>query len=118
VRSSYAENLGASRQWNQHRIDADPDRSLLGVLRDDLDLTGSKYGSAKGMWRLHRAPRWASYALVRNQAWRGRGKKIITIESLEQNGRCIRFRKPSSMRKHFSALTAHPDDYVGLRFAE
>jgi aerobic-type carbon monoxide dehydrogenase small subunit (CoxS/CutS family) len=29
-------------------IDADPERSLLSVLRDDLDLTGSKYGCGEG----------------------------------------------------------------------
>src|SRR5438552_3372269 len=31
-----------------HRINADAERSLLGVLRDDLDLTGSKYGCGEG----------------------------------------------------------------------
>ncbi len=30
------------------RIDADPDQSLLSVLRDDLNLTGSKYGCGEG----------------------------------------------------------------------
>src|SRR2546425_4416758 len=30
------------------RIAADADRSLLSVLRDDLDLTGSKYGCGEG----------------------------------------------------------------------
>ena len=30
------------------RVDADRDRPLLGVLRDDLDLTGSKYGCGEG----------------------------------------------------------------------
>src|SRR5260370_38399639 len=30
------------------KIDADPERSLLSVLRDDLDLTGSKYGCGEG----------------------------------------------------------------------
>ncbi|HWE40351.1 MAG TPA: (2Fe-2S)-binding protein [Isosphaeraceae bacterium] len=30
------------------RVDADPDRSLLSVLRDDLDLTGAKYGCGEG----------------------------------------------------------------------
>jgi aerobic-type carbon monoxide dehydrogenase small subunit (CoxS/CutS family) len=30
------------------RVDADPDRSLLSVLRDDLNLTGSKYGCGEG----------------------------------------------------------------------
>jgi aerobic-type carbon monoxide dehydrogenase small subunit (CoxS/CutS family) len=34
---------GARRQ-----IDADPGRSLLSVLRDDLDLTGTKYGCGEG----------------------------------------------------------------------
>ena len=30
------------------RIDADPDRTLLGVLREDLDPTGTKYGCGEG----------------------------------------------------------------------
>jgi aerobic-type carbon monoxide dehydrogenase small subunit (CoxS/CutS family) len=30
------------------RIDADPERSLLSVLRDDLDLTGTKFGCGEG----------------------------------------------------------------------
>jgi aerobic-type carbon monoxide dehydrogenase small subunit (CoxS/CutS family) len=30
------------------RVDADPDRSLLSVLRDDLNLSGSKYGCGEG----------------------------------------------------------------------
>ena len=29
-------------------LEADPERSLLSVLRDDLDLTGSKYGCGEG----------------------------------------------------------------------
>ncbi len=29
-------------------VDADPERSLLSVLRDDLNLTGSKYGCGEG----------------------------------------------------------------------
>ncbi|MFN7993114.1 MAG: (2Fe-2S)-binding protein [Bryobacteraceae bacterium] len=32
----------------RRRIDADPERSLLSVLRDDLDLTGAKYGCGEG----------------------------------------------------------------------
>ena len=33
---------------NLHTVDADPDTSLLSVLRDQLDLTGSKYGCGEG----------------------------------------------------------------------
>ena len=33
---------------SQVPIDADSDRMLLGVLRDDLDLTGAKYGCGEG----------------------------------------------------------------------
>src|SRR5438270_8856475 len=32
----------------RRRIDADAERPLLSVLRDDLDLTGSKYGCGEG----------------------------------------------------------------------
>jgi xanthine dehydrogenase iron-sulfur cluster and FAD-binding subunit A len=29
---------------SRHMVDVDPDRALLGVSRDDLNLTGTKYG--------------------------------------------------------------------------
>ena len=33
---------------SKRMLDADPDRSLLSVLRDDLELTGCKYGCGEG----------------------------------------------------------------------
>ena len=33
---------------SRRRIDVDPDRTLLSVLRDDLELTGTKYGCGEG----------------------------------------------------------------------
>ena len=70
------------------RIDAASDRSLLSVLRDDLDLTGTKYGCGEGQCG-------ACTVLIDGQATRScittvaaaAGKKIITIEGLEKNGR-------------------------------
>jgi aerobic-type carbon monoxide dehydrogenase small subunit (CoxS/CutS family) len=70
------------------RINADADRSLLSVLRDDLDLTGSKYGCGEGQCG-------ACTVLIDGQATRScvttvgaaAGKKIATIESLEKKGR-------------------------------
>ena len=73
---------------NKLRIDADTDRSLLSVLRDDLDLTGSKYGCGEGQCG-------ACTVLIDGQATRScitklgaaAGKKITTIEGVEKNGR-------------------------------
>ncbi len=69
-------------------VDADGERSLLSVLRDDLDLTGSKYGCGEGQCGactvlIDGVPTRSCLASVGGI---GR-KKITTIESLEQNGR-------------------------------
>jgi aerobic-type carbon monoxide dehydrogenase small subunit (CoxS/CutS family) len=70
------------------RIDADAGRSLLSVLRDDLDLTGSKYGCGEGQCG-------ACTVLIDGVATRScitnvgaaAGRRITTIEGLERNGR-------------------------------
>jgi aerobic-type carbon monoxide dehydrogenase small subunit (CoxS/CutS family) len=69
-------------------VDADPERSLLNVLREDLGLTGSKYGCGEGQCG-------ACTVLVDGQPVRScitpvsaaAGKAITTIEGLEKNGR-------------------------------
>lgn len=70
------------------RIDADEKRSLLSVLRDDIDLTGAKYGCGEGQCG-------ACTVLIDGVATRScitdvgevSGKQITTIEGLEQNGK-------------------------------
>jgi aerobic-type carbon monoxide dehydrogenase small subunit (CoxS/CutS family) len=65
------------------RVEADPKRTLLWVLRDDLGLTGTKYGCGEGQCG-------ACTVLVAGQAARSclmtveaaRGKAITTIEGL------------------------------------
>lgn len=70
------------------QIEADPERSLLSVLRDDLELTGCKYGCGEGQCG-------ACTVLLDGAAVRScitplravAGREITTIEGLEKNGR-------------------------------
>jgi len=72
----------------EHRIDVPPDESLLSVLRNRLDLTGTKYGCGEGQCG-------ACTVLVEGKPVRScrmsvssaAGKKITTIEGLERGGR-------------------------------
>jgi aerobic-type carbon monoxide dehydrogenase small subunit (CoxS/CutS family) len=71
-----------------HSIDADPQTSLLSVLRDQLDLTGSKYGCGEGQCGactvlIDGNPRHSCVTPVGTVGTR----KITTIEGLEANGR-------------------------------
>ena len=71
----------------KHDIAVDPGVELLTVLRDYLNLTGSKYGCGEGACG-------ACTVLVDNKATRScitpagdvTGKEVITIEGLEKNG--------------------------------
>ena len=69
-------------------VDVDPNVNLLSVLRDDLDLTGTKYGCGEGRCG-------ACTVLVDGQVTRScvtpiaraAGKRITTIEGLEKDGK-------------------------------
>ncbi len=72
----------------EHLIDVPPDESLLSVLRNRLDLTGTKYGCGEGQCG-------ACTVLVEGKPVRScrmsvssaAGQKITTIEGLERGGR-------------------------------
>ena len=72
----------------RHSVDPEPPRTLLTVLRDELDLTGSKYGCGEGQCG-------ACTVMIDGVATRScqtgiaaaAGKKITTIEGLEHNGK-------------------------------
>ncbi|HUP43947.1 MAG TPA: (2Fe-2S)-binding protein [Thermoanaerobaculia bacterium] len=69
-------------------LDTDPDRTLLWVLRTDLELTGTKYGCGEGVCG-------ACTVAVDGRAVRSctttlgdvAGKNVITIEGLEKDGK-------------------------------
>jgi len=71
----------------EHHVDVDPDVELLSVLRNYLDLTGSKYGCGEGACG-------ACTVLINERPTRScitpvgsvMGKEVITIEGLEKDG--------------------------------
>ena len=69
-------------------VDVDASLSLLSVLRDDLDLTGTKYGCGEG--RCGACTVLLNGQLTRScvtQVGRAAGKQITTIEGLEKDGK-------------------------------
>jgi aerobic-type carbon monoxide dehydrogenase small subunit (CoxS/CutS family) len=71
----------------EHNLTATPEQPLLWVLRDHLQLTGTKYGCGEGQCG-------ACTVLLEGKAVRScitpvsaaAGKQVVTIEGLEQNG--------------------------------
>ena len=71
-----------------HRVDVDPSKSLLATLREDLDLTGSKYGCGEGQCG-------ACTVLLDGRAVRScitpvgtvGARPVVTVEGLERDGR-------------------------------
>jgi len=71
----------------KHEVTVEPDVELLTVLRNNLELTGSKYGCGEGVCG-------ACTVIINGKALRSCiipvssvvGKEIITIEGLEKNG--------------------------------
>jgi aerobic-type carbon monoxide dehydrogenase small subunit (CoxS/CutS family) len=80
-------NLQFTLNGKLQRVSTDPRRVLLEVLREDLDLTGTKYGCGEGQCR-------ACTVLLDGKPVRScqteiaevEGHKVQTIESLAQNG--------------------------------
>ena len=73
---------------SERQVDAPPDEPFLYVLRNRLQLTGTKYGCGEGQCGactvlLDGKPARSCRTPVSQAA----GKKILTIEGLEQNGK-------------------------------
>jgi len=71
----------------QVQLNVDPDRTLLSVLREELDLTGTKYGCGEGECGACTVLIDGSPARsCRTRAGSVGAKKVVTIEGLEVNG--------------------------------
>jgi aerobic-type carbon monoxide dehydrogenase small subunit (CoxS/CutS family) len=71
----------------RHDVKTEPNRPLLEVLREDLGLTGAKYGCGEGQCRactvlINDRPVTSCRLPVQSAA----GKRIVTIEGLAPNG--------------------------------
>ena len=72
----------------ERRVDAPPEESLLSVLRNRLQLTGTKYGCGEGLCGactvlMNGRPVRSCHTTFAQAA----GQEIVTIEALEENGR-------------------------------
>src|SRR5262245_41320481 len=81
-------NLELQINGKTHQIKVNPERSLLSVLRDDLDLTGTKYGCGEAQCGactvlINGIPTRSCVTAVENLS----GKQITTIEGLEKDGK-------------------------------
>jgi len=86
--SQYNSGMELVVNGSRRRIQSDPERPLLYVLREELDLTGTKYGCGEGQCRactvlLDGTPVRSCITPVS----KAQGKQVTTIEGLEQNGK-------------------------------
>jgi len=82
-----AEPIELEVNGRRHSVTADPETPLLWVLREDLGLTGTKYGCGEGQCGacsvlIAGNPRRSCQVPLRAAA----GKSITTIEGLERDG--------------------------------
>jgi len=92
-----------------HQLDVSRDEPLLWVLRNRLDLTGTKYGCGEGQCG-------ACTVLLNGKAVRScltavgdaAGKRITTIEGLEQNGRLHRVQEAFLHEEAFQCAYCTP----------
>ena len=90
-------------------VEVDPDTPLLWVIREQIGLTGTKYGcgiSQCGACTVHiNGEAVRSCTLPVSEAV---GKQITTIEGLAVNGKLARSSKPGSTMTCRSAATVRP----------
>jgi aerobic-type carbon monoxide dehydrogenase small subunit (CoxS/CutS family) len=95
---------------NETVLKTDPSQTLLWVLRNHFNLTGTKYGCGSGFCG-------ACTVIIDKEAIRScsipvsdvAGKNVITIEGLLKMVSFTRYSRPLWIMMHFSAVIAHPE---------
>jgi aerobic-type carbon monoxide dehydrogenase small subunit (CoxS/CutS family) len=106
-------------------LSADPEEPLLWILRDDLKLTGAKYGCGEGICGacsvlIDGVPRRSCLLPISSVS---RGQRIVTVEGLAEGGRltavqrafmdytafCCGFCTPGMIISATALLAANPD---------
>ena len=94
---------------NEHRLNVEPRLTLVEVLRDRLNLTGTKrtcdHGECGACTVLLNGRAVCSCMML---AVNAQGKKIVTIEGLAQGNSCRDCRRHLSSTTRFSAVFALP----------
>ena len=98
----------------ERRVDAAADRTLLSILREDLDLTGAKYGCGEGQCG-------ACTVLLDGQAVRAcltkvssiGARAITTIEGLEKDGKLHRVQEAFLTKAAFQCGFCTPGMILG-----
>ena len=96
------------------QVDAEPDTPLLWVLRDYLNLTGTKFGcgvSACGACTVHLDGNALRSCVIPVSACEG--KHVTTIEGLKQDGSLHPYSRRGSTIRSRNAATARRDDHGG-----
>jgi aerobic-type carbon monoxide dehydrogenase small subunit (CoxS/CutS family) len=88
LRRQYVQAIELTVNGKKRRVEVEPEQSLLSVLRDELDLTGTKYGCGES--RCGACTVLLDGLVTRScitSVSSAVGKQVTTIEGLEKNGK-------------------------------
>ncbi len=90
-------------------LSVEPDMPLLWVLREELHLTGTKFGCGAGpVWRMHSPCRWSGHAQLHSSGRRRRGQKNYVYRRPDRRHRSRSAERAGSKATYRNVVTANP----------